>query len=110
MSSSSDDVRKLSSAASTKGTASQDAAALVAGTLLSAGVGIWLGRKRRQRRSARSTVLPVQARPATETSAQPPLPSGLERALRLVTLALPLVAAWRRGTARAKLEDRKSVV
>ncbi|MET2989185.1 YihY/virulence factor BrkB family protein [Herbaspirillum seropedicae] len=108
MSSSSDDVRKLSSAASTKGTASQDAAALVAGTLLSAGVGIWLGRKRRQRRSARSTVLPVQARPATETSAQPPLPSGLERALRLVTLALPLVAAWRRGTARAKLEQARA--
>ncbi|AON53679.1 YihY/virulence factor BrkB family protein [Herbaspirillum seropedicae] len=108
MNSSSDDVRKLSSAASTKGTASQDAAALVAGTLLSAGVGIWLGRKRRQRRSARPTVLPVQARPATETSAQAPLPSGLERALRLVTLALPLVAAWRRGTARAKLAQARA--
>ncbi|WP_233149312.1 YihY/virulence factor BrkB family protein [Herbaspirillum camelliae] len=108
MSSSSDDVRDLSSTASTKGTAPQDAAALVAGTLLSAGVGIWLGRKRRQRKSACLVVPPAQVRPATQTTAQPPLHSGLERALRLVTLLLPLVAAWRRGTARAKLEQAKA--
>jgi len=36
------------------------------------------------------------------------LPQGLERALRLVTLAMPLIAAWRKGSARAKAAAAKA--
>lgn len=84
---------------------------VIAGALLSAGLGIWLGRKRRQRRTS------VTPTPTHATRAAPPaattrratgahaahdaIPQGLEQALRLVTLATPLIAAWRKGSARA---------
>ncbi|WP_252717173.1 hypothetical protein [Herbaspirillum sp. B65] len=77
--------------------------ALVAGFVLSAGLGLWLGRKRRQRRA--QAVSP--GAPATPCEREL-IPHGLERALRLVSLAMPLIAAWRRGSARAKVAAAKA--
>ena len=89
------------------------AAGLVAGTLLSAGLGIWLGRKRRQRRQAGAVTGPAAdvaagAQAVARPSAMAASMSGLERAVRLVSLVLPLVAAWRRGSARAKAAARSA--
>ncbi|WP_288412217.1 YihY/virulence factor BrkB family protein [uncultured Herbaspirillum sp.] len=77
--------------------------ALVAGFVLSAGLGLWLGRKRRQRRAQAVT----PGAPATPREREL-IPHGLERALRLVSLAMPLIAAWRRGSARAKVAAAKA--
>ncbi|MFJ3058963.1 YihY/virulence factor BrkB family protein [Herbaspirillum sp. NPDC087042] len=87
------------------------AGGIVAGALVSAGLGIWLGRKRRQRRLAGVTATPAAIpgeKAVVPTSAVNSATSGLERALRLVTLVLPLVAAWRRGSARAKVAARSA--
>jgi len=84
------------------------AAGIVAGTLFSAGLGIWLGRKRRQRRQAGAVTTPAAgAQAVARPSAVAASTSGLERAVRLVSLVLPLVAAWRRGSARAKAAARR---
>ncbi|AYR23568.1 YihY/virulence factor BrkB family protein [Herbaspirillum rubrisubalbicans] len=81
----------------------------VAGLVLSAGLGLWLGRKRRQRRA--QAVTQGAAAPPHERAEQPArelIPHGLERALRLVSLAMPLIAAWRKGAARAKVAAAKA--
>ena len=93
--------------------ASPNAGALMAGVLLSAGVGVWLGRKRHQRKSARiaQTVVlraPQTAPPPQQLAVDESQPGRLERALRLVTLVLPLIAAWRRGSKRARAAQSRA--
>ncbi|KAF1045387.1 MAG: hypothetical protein GAK35_01381 [Herbaspirillum frisingense] len=93
------------------------AGSVVAGTVLSAGLGIWLGRKRKQRQQGKapqptapqrtSAVTAAPSQPSAKTRKQADaIPSGLERAVRLVTLVLPLVAAWRKGSAKARIKAK----
>ncbi|EJN09525.1 YihY/virulence factor BrkB family protein [Herbaspirillum sp. YR522] len=89
---------------------------LVAGSVLSAGLGIWLARRRHRAVPGK----PVRAAKPVEVT--PPAsgvkpvrysrlqddgkPHGIERAIRLATLLLPLVAAYRKSnTPRAQLDD-----
>ncbi|MCA1323259.1 YihY/virulence factor BrkB family protein [Herbaspirillum sp. alder98] len=77
---------------------------LVAGSVLSAGLGIWLARRRRKP-AASVTTAPAKAKVAD--SAKPlhysavnrdGKPHGIERAIRVATLLLPLVAAYRKNS------------
>ncbi|WP_432240991.1 YihY/virulence factor BrkB family protein [Herbaspirillum robiniae] len=90
------------------------AGGVVAGSVLSALVGVWLGRKRRQKQQAgpRPDVSPVRAKKeaaapgktkfTAKSKSSDPMPRGLESAVRVATLVLPLVAAWRKGSVKAK--------
>lgn len=84
------------------------AGGVVAGTVLSAGLGIWLGRKRRQSQQVKAkqpgaVPAPNKTAPAAAKSrAADPAPHSLESAVRVATLVLPLVAAWRKGSDKAK--------
>lgn len=93
------------------------AGGLLAGSALSAAVGIFLARRRRKEAGTLIkvpvTTVELATRPVATVAkvaklvpaAQHSLkgrhtPGGLERAIRIATVLLPLLAAWRRGTAR----------
>ncbi|HZG22623.1 MAG TPA: YihY/virulence factor BrkB family protein [Herbaspirillum sp.] len=97
------------------------AGGVLAGALLSAGLGIWLGRKRRGRQVQRAQHLQRASSAAVKSaprhSSRPhaaaqvgheTLSPGLERALRIVTLAMPLVAAWRKGSEASRAAAAKA--
>ncbi|WDZ97381.1 YihY/virulence factor BrkB family protein [Herbaspirillum sp. WKF16] len=108
MSSQSEDFPAGLKPASRKRAAHGDALAagsVVAGSVLSAGLGIWLGRKRRQKpRVEPASPQAGQARKAARSA--DPMPRGLENAVRVATLVLPLVAAWRKGSGKARQRNR----
>jgi YihY family inner membrane protein len=85
------------------------AGGVVAGSVISAGLGIWLGRKRKQslqgkamRSAAKAESTALSSGPAKSSE---PAQHGVERALRIATLALPLLAAWSKGAAKAKAKS-----
>lgn len=91
--------------------------AVAAAALLSAALGCWLGRRKKRQRPSSPQPQPRQASApaAAPRAAERPHvatrmlhSNGLERALRLVTLVLPLVAAWRRGSARARAKAARA--
>jgi YihY family inner membrane protein len=79
---------------------------LVAGSVLSAGLGIWLARRRRKPAAPVKKVSADKVAPADDPArpvryravSHDGKPHGIERAIRVVTLLLPLVAAYRKSS------------
>lgn len=143
MSSSSDDVFHYKSyPASDSGRADHEepgglhAGSLVAGSVLSAGIGIWLAERRRKKLLARAKAAPGKHKVAAKSASaisktnkpilaissdkkpdvktSPERHSRIESAIRIATLLLPLAAAFRKSVdthraEKAKQENKKEI-